>query len=181
MLLHILEGDCLTRVGGRASIPMDVRIVAATNRDLQRAIRAGTFRADLYYRLDVFSVVLPLLRERREDIPLLATQVLSRPCVIEHFSHYKGYLGHRPLARQREQARCETNLVWAYPAYKENEMKRTIIMKLCVVVLLGSVVACKGVIDPVVYPAQEKTGRKTGFIFRYPRLWKWVTSGPITL
>ena len=50
--------------------------------------------------------------------------VLSRSCVIEHFSHYKRYLGRRPLARRREQARCETNLVWVYPAYKENEMKR---------------------------------------------------------
>ena len=73
VLLHILEEDCLTRVGGRASTPVDVRIVAATNRDLQRAVREGAFRADLYYRLDVFSVMLPRLRERREDIPLLAT------------------------------------------------------------------------------------------------------------
>ena len=46
------------------------------------------------------------------------------PCATEGFSHYKGYLGHRPLARRREQARCETNLVWVYPADKENEMKR---------------------------------------------------------
>ena len=78
VLLHILEEDCLTRVGGGASILMDVRVVAATNLNLQRAVQEGTFRADLYYRLDVFSVVVPPLRERREDIPLLATHFVRQ-------------------------------------------------------------------------------------------------------
>ena len=71
-LLRVLEQDRLTRVGGRVSIPIDVRIMAATNRDLQRAIGEGTFREDLYYRLSGLLLTVPPLRERPEDIPLLA-------------------------------------------------------------------------------------------------------------
>ena len=77
-LLHILEEGHLTRVGGEKSIPVDVRVVAATNKDLEEAIQAGTFREDLFYRLSVLSVVLPPLRERQEDIPLLAAHFASR-------------------------------------------------------------------------------------------------------
>ena len=77
-LLHILEEDHLTRVGGKESIPVDVRVVAATNRDLQQAIKEGTFREDLFYRLSVFPVMLPPLRERREDIPLLAARFVRQ-------------------------------------------------------------------------------------------------------
>ena len=77
-LLHILEEGHLTRVGGEQSIPVDVRVVAATNKDLEEAIQAGTFREDLFYRLSVLSVVLPPLRERQEDIPLLAAHFASR-------------------------------------------------------------------------------------------------------
>ena len=76
VLLKVLEDRCLTRVGGRKSIPIDVRIVAATNRDLQRAIREKTFRDDLYYRLNVFPLRLPPLRDHQEDIPLLADYFL---------------------------------------------------------------------------------------------------------
>ena len=65
VLLHVLAEDRLTRVGGKASIRVDVRVIAATNRDLQEAIQEGTFRADLYYRLNVFPLMLPPLRARQ--------------------------------------------------------------------------------------------------------------------
>ena len=72
VLLHILEADRLRRVGGTTSVLVDVRIIAATNRNLHRAIEEGTFREDLFHRLSVFPLVVPPLRQRREDIPLLA-------------------------------------------------------------------------------------------------------------
>ena len=85
-LLRILEEHHLVRVGGEELIPVDVRVIAATNRDLQEAIRARTFREDLFYRLNAFSLVLPPLRDHRDDIPLLAerfarqyAQKLRRP------------------------------------------------------------------------------------------------------
>lgn len=72
VLLHVLEEHHLTRVGGTASIPMDVRIIAATNRDLHQTMQEGMFREDLFQRLSVFPLVVPPLRQRREDIPRLA-------------------------------------------------------------------------------------------------------------
>ena len=100
-LLRILENRYLTRVGGEQSIPVDVRVIAATNKDLKEAIEAGTFREDLFYRLSVWPVKLPPLRERREDIPLLAVhfarryaQSLQRPVpalgdgVVKHLQAY---------------------------------------------------------------------------------------------
>ncbi len=71
-LLRALEERRIERLGGNESIPVDVRIVSATHRPLEQEIAAGNFRADLFYRLRVVTIDIPPLRERREDIPLLA-------------------------------------------------------------------------------------------------------------
>jgi len=77
-LLRVLQSHCVERLGGHEPVVLDVRVVAATNKDLIAAIREKTFREDLYYRLNVFHVHLPALRERKEDVPILADLFLER-------------------------------------------------------------------------------------------------------
>ena len=77
-LLRVLQERVIERVGGTEPVPVDVRVVAATNRDLEEMVARGTFRADLYYRLAVFPVELPPLRDRSEEIRPLATHFLAR-------------------------------------------------------------------------------------------------------
>lgn len=78
-LLRVLNDRTFYRVGGTQEIRADVRFIAATNKDLQQAIRQGTFREDLYFRLAVITVTLPPLRERLDDLPALAEHVLAQP------------------------------------------------------------------------------------------------------
>ena len=76
--LRVLEGHPFERVGGAAAIKVDVRVIAATNRDLERAVSEGHFRRDLYFRLHVLEITVPALRKRPEDIPILAHYFLQR-------------------------------------------------------------------------------------------------------
>jgi len=77
-LLHVLQDGQFSRVGGRSTIKVDVRVLAATNQNLERAVAGGRFRDDLYYRLNVVQILVPALRERPEEIPLLAHYFAER-------------------------------------------------------------------------------------------------------
>jgi two-component system, NtrC family, nitrogen regulation response regulator GlnG len=77
-ILRVLQGQEFERIGGNEPIKSDVRVITATNRDLEKMVGEGTFRGDLYYRLNVFTIRLPALRERGEDVPLLAEHFLKR-------------------------------------------------------------------------------------------------------
>ena len=77
-ILRVLQGQEFERVGGNEPIRSDVRVITATNRDLEKMVGEGTYRGDLYYRLNVFTIHLPALRERGEDVPLLAEHFVKR-------------------------------------------------------------------------------------------------------
>jgi two-component system, NtrC family, response regulator AtoC len=79
-ILTVLEDGLIRRVGGNKAIPVDVRVIAATHRDLKQTVAEGRFREDLYHRLDLFRIVLPPLRERKSDILPLAERIMERIC-----------------------------------------------------------------------------------------------------
>src|ERR687885_979062 len=119
-LLRVLQEREFERVGSTRTIRVDVRVVAATNRDLEEAVRAGLFRQDLYYRLNVVSFEMPPLRERREDVPLLAT----------HFAAKYGAKFKRKVTGVSPQAReCLMSYDWPGNVRElENAIERAVVL-----------------------------------------------------
>jgi DNA-binding NtrC family response regulator len=120
-LLHVLQDNEFTKLGSNRPVTIDVRIIAATNRDLEAMMRAGSFREDLYYRLQVIELHVPPLRERREEIPQLLEFFL-----VKYAERYG-----RPLRRPSDALR-ETLLNYAWPGNVrelENVIKRFVILQ----------------------------------------------------
>jgi two-component system NtrC family response regulator len=116
----VLQEKEFERLGGNQSIKVDVRLVAATNRDLERAMKDGVFREDLYYRLNVVTVVLPPLRERKEDIPAL----------MEHFIGKYGRENKKKIAGVTAETR-DLLMRYAYPGNVrelENIIERAVVL-----------------------------------------------------
>ena len=119
-LLRVLQEREFERVGGTHPIKTDIRLIAATNRDLPEAVKAGAFRQDLYYRLNVVSITLPPLRDRREDIPMLA----------QHFAAKHCKLSCRPIMQISAGARAAL-LAYAWPGNVrelENAIERSVVL-----------------------------------------------------
>jgi transcriptional regulator with PAS, ATPase and Fis domain len=102
-ILRVLEERELVRVGGKRPIPVDIRVIAATNKDLRHEVEQGAFRKDLYFRLNVVHLQIPPLRERQEDIPLLMKTFL------EMHAHR---MGRRPLPCSHEAMECLKIYTW---------------------------------------------------------------------
>jgi two-component system response regulator AtoC len=120
-LLRVLETPTFRRVGGTRDITVDVRVVAATNRDLDKAVQTGDFRSDLLYRLRVIEMRLRPLRERREDIPAL----------VQHFLREFSLRFHKPLARISDEAMAAiTRYDWPGNVRElKNAIERSIILE----------------------------------------------------
>jgi DNA-binding NtrC family response regulator len=102
-LLRVLEEKTVTRLGGNTPVPVDFRVIAATNRDLPDLVKSGQFREDLYWRLNVVTVALPPLRDRREDVLLLALDFLAR---------FAGAMGRRPMTLSPEVRQALLDYSW---------------------------------------------------------------------
>jgi Nif-specific regulatory protein len=126
-LLRVLQEREFERVGGTRPIAIDVRIVAATNKNLEEAVKAGLFRLDLFYRLDVLSVVMPALRTRREDIPVLADYFLTRYCQKENL---------KPKRIAPSTMACLTNYDWPGNVRElENTIERALVLSTSEIIL----------------------------------------------
>ncbi|MBN7773065.1 sigma 54-interacting transcriptional regulator [Clostridium aminobutyricum] len=126
-LLHVLQNKMIYRVGSSKPVQVDVRIIAATNKNLQEEVRKGGFRQDLFYRINVFPIEIPPLRERKGDLYLLINQIMRNVCAyygmdIKQFSgealrkmlsyHWPGNVRELENVIERAITLCETNLIY---------------------------------------------------------------------
>jgi transcriptional regulator with PAS, ATPase and Fis domain len=119
-LLRVIQERRLRRVGGDRELPVNVRLIAATNKDLSQTIRGGRFREDLFYRLAVLELRLPALRERREDVSLLANHFVQR---------FAKRLKKKITGVSAEAVRAMANYSWPGNVRElENEIERTMAM-----------------------------------------------------
>src|SRR5262245_14649817 len=143
-LLRVLQEREFERLGGTTTLRANVRLVTATNKDLERAISAGTFREDLYYRLNVFTIFVPPLRERKSDLPLLADHFLekfsrehgktvkriSTPAIDMLMSyHWPGNVRELANALERAVVVCDGHVVHAHhlpPSLQTGEASNTV-------------------------------------------------------
>jgi formate hydrogenlyase transcriptional activator len=168
-LLRVLQEQAFERVGGTRTIGVDVRVVAATHRDLAQMVLEGTFRSDLYYRLHVFPIRLPALRERHEDIPLL----------VRHFAQQHAQRLHKPVPTiPAEALEALTRYPWPGNVRElQNVIERAVIL------------AHDGVLRPVLPTWQQPLQRSPAgsstladvqrdYILRVLRDTSWVVGGP---
>jgi Nif-specific regulatory protein len=118
-MLRVLQERSIDRIGGQKPMPIDVRIVAATNKNIERAVKEGTFRADLYYRLKVVRIQTPALREIVQDIPIIANYFLKKHCGLTNIE-------------TKQFAPAAMELIKGYPwpgnaRQLENEVKRVVV------------------------------------------------------
>ena len=137
-LLRVLQDHAFERVGGTRPISSDIRVLAATNRDLDEAVQAGRFRADLFYRLNVIRIVLPPLRDRQEDVPALAQHFMAR-----YAAETK-----RPVRRITEEA---MNLLQSYP-WPGNVRELANTIERAVVLCAGETIAAADLALPGTHP-----------------------------
>jgi formate hydrogenlyase transcriptional activator len=168
-LLRVLQEQEFERVGGTRTIGVDVRLVAATHRDLAQMVAEGTFRSDLYYRLNVFPIRIPSLRERLEDIPLLA----------QHFARQHAQHLHKPVPTiSAETMAALTRYAWPGNVRElQNAIERAVIL------------SHDGVLRPVLPTWQQPLPRSPAkastladvqrdYILRVLRDTSWVVGGP---
>ncbi len=150
-LLRTLQERRLRRVGGTDEIEVDVRIVSATSQDLDEAVRLGSFRSDLFYRINVARIVVPPLRERRDDIPLLAAHFIQR---------YAGEMGKDVSEVDPE----VIEILWAY-SWPGNVRELQNVIKRALTMANGTVIASADLPDEVVTAAGARSSEPSSGFF----------------
>ena len=147
-LLRVLQEREVQRVGGTKSVPVDVRVIAATNMNLEDAVKAGKFREDLFYRVSAFPITIPPLRERREDIPLLAEHFLKK-----HADRLEKFVGGVSVAASRLLLRYD----WPGNVRElENAIERAVLLE------TGDVLQAENLPEKLSPPAASRTDRIPG-------------------